>query len=313
MPSKKPDFRFDVKFEVVEFDEETGLATFAVIPDPDRYEYIEKNGKKGYHDKFDHLFFPMSIVQEFTNPQLLNGPVQSSPHKIDDVNNYFSERLSEINDFFEKENTNFEPNTAINFLKGLDDLEMTFIILSIDLKDSTDLSQKLSPKENAKVISLFLREMTLLVDKFNGHVLKCTGDGLLAYFPEPDIMGKTDNAINCAYMMKLIIIHTINLVLEDKNLPKLHFRIGLDSGEAIVKTLGMNEIVSFKDLIGETVNLAVKIQEIAGEDQILAGGSVVYNAHTFWRKKLQKIKRPSNWNHKDKVSGKIYNIYTLID
>lgn len=312
MPSHQPNFRFDFKFEVVEIDKEKGLVTFASFPDPERYEYTEENGKKGYYDKFDNTFFSLGYIEKFAK-FLSNNPMQYSPHKIGDVNEYFEERKSEIKNFFEKEDNKSEFKTSKNFLEDYDDLEMTFVILSIDLKDSTNLSQELSSKVNAKIIALFLGEMTLLIDNFNGQILKYTGDGLLAYFPEPNMIGKTDNAINCAYLMRSFVINVINPFLKSKELPELHFRIGLDSGEALITTLGMNGITSSKDLIGETVNLAVKIQEIAEDDQILVGGSVGYYSHTFWRKKLQKIKTPSNWDYIDKATGKIYTIFSLGD
>jgi adenylate cyclase len=127
---------------------------------------------------------------------------------------------------------------------------MRFVILSIDLKGSTKMSQELSLETNAQIISLYLREMALVVEKFNGYVLKYVGDGLIAYFPEPNMIGMTDNALDCAATMKKMILFGLNSALKDRKLPTLSFRIGLDSGEAMVKTIGAESGKIHKDLIG---------------------------------------------------------------
>ena len=46
-------------------------------------------------------------------------------------------------------------------------------------------------------------------------------------------------------------------------------RIGLDSGEGIVKTIGAESVKIHKDLISETINLSCKMQSVAGINQIL--------------------------------------------
>ena len=61
------------------------------------------------------------------------------------------------------------------------------------------------------------------------------------------------------------------LFLNDKDLPSIGVRIGLDSGEAIIMTVGSKVSKTQKDLIGQTINLAAKIQSLADPNQILAG------------------------------------------
>ena len=152
--------------------------------------------------------------------------------------------------------------------------------------------------------------MALIVEKFNGYVLKFVGDGLIAYFPEPNLIGMTDNALDCAATMKRMILFGLNPILKERNLPALSFRIGLDSGEAIIKTVGAEAVKIHKDLIGETINLSAKIQSLASCNQILMGESTAVYLHTFWRKKIQKLDLPK-WDYKDKTTGETYSIYSL--
>jgi class 3 adenylate cyclase len=172
------------------------------------------------------------------------------------------------------------------------------------------MSQKLAPEDNAQVIQVFSREMALLVDKFNGFVLKNLGDGLIAYFPEPNLIGMTDNALDCAACMKRMIFYGINPVLKEKGLPELAFRIGMDSGEAIVATIGAESVKLHKDLISETVNISKKIQAKAGTNQIFMGESTAEALHTFWRKRIKKVEL-TDWEYKNKATGQVYPIYSL--
>ena len=95
-------------------------------------------------------------------------------------------------------------------------------------------------------------------------------------------------------------------------MPELGFRIGLDSGEAIITDIGAEGIKSHKDLIGETVSLASKIQSRAKNKQILLGESTTLNVQTFWRKKLKRLDSLKNWDYSDKKTGKVYALYYLV-
>ena len=314
MPTEKKSFRIDFKQEIISFDKKSGRFQARLIPDPDRYEHKNINGEDGYFDKFDNIFIPMKTLEKAL-PQLNGMPIYYSPPKIENADKYILSRINEIKQFLDSKNEKSSEFRDISeeFLEKLKKDKIRFVILSIDLKGSTKMSQQLSAEINSDIISLFLREMTLIVDKFNGYVLKYVGDGLIAYFPEPNFIGMNDNALDCAMTMKKMIIYGINPILKEKELPELNFRIGLDSGEAIIKTLGVEKIKIHKDLIGETVNLAAKIQSLADDRQILMGESTALNVHTFWRKRIRRLKNPKNWNYEEKDSGKPYPLYYFIE
>jgi class 3 adenylate cyclase len=122
----------------------------------------------------------------------------------------------------------------------------------------------------------------------------------------------TDNALDCAACMKRMILCGINPVLRKSELPELAFRTGLDSGMAIVATIGANGVKVHKDLIGETINLSVKIQAKAGTNQVFMGESTALTLHTFWRQKIQKVDLP-DWDCRDRKTGRAYPVYSLVD
>ncbi|MBI2076270.1 MAG: adenylate/guanylate cyclase domain-containing protein [Candidatus Aenigmarchaeota archaeon] len=311
MPTKDNIFRMDFIQEIESVDEEKRTFRARLIPNPERYEVKEINGEKGYYDKFDNFFISLKEIEKGLKKSI-GAPIFYTPPKIRDSLEYTKSRIPEIKRHFEEDTEDYVFSDASEeFLETLPQGEKTFVILNIDLMGSTKMSQELESEENAKVISLFSKEMALLVHAFNGYVLKYLGDGLIAYFPEPNFNGMNDNALDCASSMKLLILCGINPVLKEKGLLELSFRIGLDSGEATVVIVGADRIKKHKDLIGETINLASKIQSIAEKNQILIGDATARNVHTFWRKLLIKKELLPNWEYTVRNTKEFYPLYFL--
>ncbi|MBI2971028.1 MAG: adenylate/guanylate cyclase domain-containing protein [Candidatus Aenigmarchaeota archaeon] len=312
MPTKDEPIRMDFIQEIVNVDEEKRILRVKLIPDPERYEIKEIDGEKGFYDKFDHVFIPLKAMEE-SFKKSGPTPLYYSPRRFNDTLEYIKSRIQEIRNHLDgtQDNKYEFSDVSEEFLETLPQEERKFVILSIDLINSTRMSQTLSSTENVKIISLFLKEMAMLIHAFNGYVLKFLGDGIIAYFPEPNFIGQNDNALDCAASMKLLIYNGINPMLKEKGLPELNFRIGLDSGEATIITVGADKIKKHKDLIGETINIAAKIQSVANKNEILVGEATVKNAHTFWRKLLIKKNPVEKWDYKDRRTGTSYELYFL--
>jgi len=315
MPAKKKPFRIDFIFaDKPTIDKKTGKFKGLLVPDPERYEFKEMGGQEGYYDRFDNVFIPIEVLKKAA-PSLAGKPIYYSPPKINDADELIKDRIPKIREFLDNKTESEKyvfKDASEEFLKGLERDELRFIVLTIDLKGSTKMSQELEPEKNAKIITLFLREMAIVVEQFNGFVLKYVGDGLIAYFPEPNMVGMTDNALDCAATMKKLILFGLNPILKEKGFPELSFRIGLDSGEGIVKTIGAESIKIHKDVISETINLSCKIQSVAATNQILMGQSTAVYLHTFWRKKVNEVKITS-WNYKNKETDEIYPLFALAE
>lgn len=312
MPSDEMNYRMDwVTTKIECIDEEKHLYRIYQEPDPRRYEKKELNGEMCFYDKFDKIYIPETVLEK-TMPKLIDKHIYHSPPKIKNSYEYVISRRDSIERFLDGKSSEEKIGSVEkDFLDDLDDTEMRCVILSIDIIGSTKMSQNLTPHLNLQVIDIFLHEMALIVDKFNGHVLKYTGDGLIAFFPEPNLIGMTDNTLDCACAMRKMVFHTLNPALKNRGLPKLGFRIGIDSGKTMVKTFGPQEIKTQRDLIGDTVSIAIKIQDLANNNQILVGSSAIINSHLYWRNKTKKVKLPTNWDYFDKVTGNKYKVYQL--
>jgi adenylate cyclase len=254
---------------------------YPYILNPNRYEVRTIKGVEYQYDKFEDVSISTAEIEKAIQAQKGNKNYSVIP-KIFSPDKYIAERQQNVLDYLDGQEEQYQRvDKSEEFLASLEkDYEMRFAILCIDMIGSTKLSLEIPAEANSQIISLFAREMSAIVDNFKGYVLKYVGDGLIAYFP---IVGKVpmdDNSVDCSMAMKYYIENSLNPILTDRKLSPIKFRIGLDSGEAIVKIIGDASTKQQKDLIGATINLASKIQGKADDNSILIGDTTLKGLHT---------------------------------
>ena len=300
----------DFVFKIISVDEDKRTFIGALIPHPRRYEWKEINGKQYLYDKLDNILFPEKVLFDLAK-QMVGQPVYSQPQEIDNAEQYVKSRIPFIRARLkgDEKPATFEDKSE-TFLESLARDKLEFVIMCVDIVGSTKLSTDLEPEKYARLISTVLYEISEIIPKFRGHVLKYTGDGLIAYFPEPSFITKNDLAIDCALTIRRLLYSGLNPVFKENGYPCIDIRIGLDSGEACIVTIGSQETKQHKDIIGAVVNLAAKIQSLGNPGDILLGDTTVRNLHTMWREICEEIKTGHNWRYKDK-NGKPYKVYKI--
>lgn len=286
-------------FEILSMDEETGRIEFAMRPNPERYEWVERDGEQVLYDKFDRMYFPKNVFSQMAE-QLKGLPITYEKQRIDDAKRYIASRRRHIEAMLDGQG----PEDGLvdkseEFLDALAGDELGFVILSIDVVGSTNLATTVDPKLYRTIIRTLLYELSETIPLFNGHVLKYTGDGLVAYFPEPSFMRKNDLALDCALTLRGLVRDALNPALRKRGMPEVDVRIGIDAGQAFVETIGSPETKRHRDIIGDVVNLAVKIQGQAPPGGIYLGQIAVQNLHTNWRKGCTPGEIPADWPYKD--------------
>lgn len=303
-------FRMDFVQEIISVDEDKRTFTVRLIPNPRRYEWKEINGKRYLYDKLDEVLFPAKVFFDLAK-QMAGQPIYFQPQEIDNAEQYVKSRIPLIQ---VRLRGNEEPavleDKSETFLESLEDDKLEFVIMCVDIVGSTKLSTKLEPKNYTALISTTLYEMSEIIPKFHGHVLKYTGDGLVAYFPEPSFITKNDLAIDCALTIRRLVYSGLNPVFENEGYPSINIRIGLDSGEAYVITIGSPKTKQHKDIIGAVVSLAAKIQSLGDPGDILLGDVTQTNLHTMWREICEEIKLSEEWVYKG-GDGKPYKVHRV--
>jgi len=197
------------------------------------------------------------------------------------------------------------------FLRNHVNSRVHIFVMYVDLVGSTNMSLSLPEEKVVTIISSFAQEMAYTVTQFGGFMLKFVGDAVLAYFnAENDLIYPADNIINCAKSMLRVLTDGINPVLTINGYPSLAAKIGIDHGQNIIVRYGSDIKKSHVDILGPSMNMASKIQNMAVPNQLLIGGDVYDKLHpetqkSFTKKKFGKTK----WKYHHRVTGKLYPIY----
>lgn len=292
-------------------DEKTGEVFLALVPNPHRYEWKVINNEKMLYDKIDDFCIPANSVDEMLRKAAQQAmEIGHQPAEIQNGKEYADSRKASILEQLEgKEEAPTFKDASAEFLESLARDKLGFVIMSIDIVGSTKRANASDPEEYKTVIKILTNEMSRVVPKFHGHVLKYTGDGLIAYFPEPNFITKNDLAIDCALTIHRLVYHSINPIFKDKNIDPVDIRIGLDSGEATVLTLGDPSTKQQKDIIGSVVSIACKIQSIGTPKGITLGQITERNLHTHWRMICEPLDLPAAWPYN--LEGEPYKVFRI--
>ena len=247
---------------------------FDIQNDRLRFQSTTVQNQKGYYDLVEKKFISAQKMQEVIDEL---KPDDSFEIKPDDsvIIDKMKKRINQNLSFMQK---NTRDSYSIKLLKYLSnrllssqsEQNMTTVILFVDIVKSTNLATTLPPDEMSSLIRVFSQEISILISKHSGFVLKYAGDAAIAYFPisnnGEDIC---QNAVSCAKSMNLLIKHAINPAFEKFGLPEIKIRVGVE--------VGNNQIVFFgpePDLIGSTITMTSKIYPLADPCQIAIGEEV---------------------------------------
>jgi len=172
--------------------------------------------------------------------------------------------------------------------------EFTLAVLHIDVDGYTNLMSGLTDHGKLRFMNSFLSEMGITVRDYSGHVEKFVGDRVTAVFgigESPELGCK--HAINCALTMLTKIKYSINPYFQTIEMPIFSCSVGLDYGTTWIARTGIHSSTQFS-LVGNTVNIASQLEEMASSNQILLGGNLYDNLSQNGQSSCRKMSI-SNW------------------
>ena len=204
----------------------------------------------------------------------------------------------------------FKDNSE-EFLRDHVNSRVHIFVMYIDLVNSTNITLSLPEEKVVKLITSFAQEMAYTVTQFGGYMLKFVGDAVLAYFNADNaLVYPADNIVNCAKSMIRVLNEAINPVLNENDYPTISAKIGIDAGENMIVRYGSDKTKSHVDILGASMNMAAKIQNMAEPNEILIGGDVYARLHPETQKSFnKKTLDNSKWKYHNRKTGKIYPIY----
>jgi class 3 adenylate cyclase/predicted ATPase len=143
--------------------------------------------------------------------------------------------------------------------------------LFCDVVGSTELSSSLDPEDYFEVVRAYHERADEVVVHYGGHVAQYLGDGLLAYFGYPQAH---EDAVERAVRAGLAIVDALGDLnrgpARNKNV-RLSLRVSIHTGNVVLGPTGgrrSREVLA----MGETLNLAARLQAIAAADTVVMSG-----------------------------------------
>ncbi len=157
------------------------------------------------------------------------------------------------------------PN-AVNITAGE---RKTLTALFADIKGSTELMEDIDPEEAQALIDPALRLMIEAVQHFDGYIVQSTGDGVFAVFGAP--VAHEDHPQRALYaalrMQEQLRDYGARLRAEGR--PPIEIRVGVNTGEVVVRSIQTGARNAEYTPIGYTTNLAARLQTIASTGSIV--------------------------------------------
>jgi class 3 adenylate cyclase len=136
-----------------------------------------------------------------------------------------------------------------------------------DLVGSTALSTRMDPEDLRKLISAYQKCVTETVQRYGGFVAKYMGDGVLVYFGYPQ--AHEDDAERAVRSALDLVVAVAKL----KTNTRLQTRVGIATGLVVVGDLVGSGEAQERGIVGETPNLAARLQGLAEPDMVVIADS----------------------------------------
>jgi class 3 adenylate cyclase len=138
-------------------------------------------------------------------------------------------------------------------------------VMFCDLVGSTALSAQLDPEEMWRVIASYHACIGEVIGRYQGMIARYMGDGVLAYFGYP--RAQEDDAEQAVRAALALVDAVANLRTNVD--AALRARIGIATGTVVVSELLIDEAQAEQAVVGETPNLAARLQELAEPGTVL--------------------------------------------
>src|SRR6202045_4053887 len=136
-------------------------------------------------------------------------------------------------------------------------------VMFCDLVGSTALAARLDPEDLRDLITAYNRAVAEVVTRFDGFVAKYMGDGILIYFGYPRANeDDAERAARCA-------LAAVDIVSRLKLSEELRTRFGIATVMVVVGDLVGRGEAQERGVVGETPNLAARLQSLAEPNTVL--------------------------------------------
>jgi len=145
-------------------------------------------------------------------------------------------------------------------------------VLFADIRNFTSIASHMAPEEVVSILNEFFTMITEVIFKYQGTLDKYIGDAVMAIYGAPI---KEENHAEKALRAALETQERMELLgrrLLERGIEPIKIGIGINTGEAVIGNIGSLQRMEYT-AIGDSVNLASRLEEVAKSDQILISES----------------------------------------
>ena len=151
---------------------------------------------------------------------------------------------------------------------------VTVTVLMSDIRSYSTIAEHADPSQLAGQLNTHRAAMNHAILGENGTVMQFVGDAVMAVFGAPfEQVDHADRAVAAALAMHQKQA-TINCQWEEEGLPPFGLGLGLSTGEAAAALLGSEERLEYT-LVGDTVNMSQRLQQLAEAGEIVVSQGTV--------------------------------------
>jgi len=150
----------------------------------------------------------------------------------------------------------------------------TVTALFADIKGSMELIEDLDPEEARAIVDPALTLMMEAVHRYDGYVAQSTGDGIFALFGAP--VAREDHPQRALYagLRMQQDLKRYSDTLRERGQAPVSIRVGVNTGEVVVRTLQTDETHTEYVPIGHATSLAARLQSLAAPGSIAISEAV---------------------------------------
>jgi class 3 adenylate cyclase/predicted ATPase len=217
-------------------------------------QWLEKLGMSEYVQAFAENRIDFSVLHDLTDQDLK------------DVGVALGDRRKLLRAIRELDAASAAPAATLAVSASQDSAERRQLtVMFCDLVGSTALSAKLDPEDLRGIIGTYHRCCAELIERNGGFVAKYMGDGVLAYFGYPQ--AHEDDAER-AVQAGLALVEAVPKLVTPAGSP-LRVRLGIATGLVVVGDLTGSGEAQERGIVGDTPNLAARLQGIAEPDMVV--------------------------------------------
>jgi class 3 adenylate cyclase len=226
-------------------------------------DWLKNLGMSEYTLHFSENHIDFSILGDLTDQDLEKIGVTSLGHR-----RKLLRAIAHLEGIEKRAHTAAIAATPPTAPRRVDDAERRHVtVMFSDLVGSTALSTRMDPEDLREVISAYQKCVAETVRRFGGFVAKYMGDGVLVYFGYPQAHeDDAERAVRAG-------LELIAAVAALKTHAPLQSRVGIATGLVVIGDLTGSGEAQERGIVGETPNLAARLQVIAEPNTVVIAES----------------------------------------